>query len=230
MNIKKNIIYSIATCLSIVSFSSHAILENDLNESKRNWNFIAYLDNSEIGYHNFEVNISDSETTVKTQAEFDVTFMFIPVFKYEHSNFEVWKNGCLIKLNSTTNNDGEDLFVNLSNNDGVTHIVTTSKKLSKPDCVRSFAYWNEELIKSRVLMNTQSGELLDITHKFVGAEKIIIYNKLVDTKRYQLQGKDEQGIDIDINLWYNTNNQWVALESKLENDRVLRYQLKQEIR
>lgn len=226
MNIKKNIIYAIATCLLIVSFSSYAILENDLTESKRSWNFIAYLDNSEIGYHNFEVNISDSGTTVKTQAEFDVTFMFIPVFKYEHSNSEVWNNGCLVKLNSTTNNDGENLFVNLSNSDGVTHIESTNKKLSKSDCVRSFAYWNEELIKSNVLMNTQSGELLDVTHKLVGTEKILINDKLVDTQRYQLQGKDEQGIDIDINLWYNTNNQWVALESKLENDRVLRYQLK----
>ena len=229
MNIKNNIIYAIATCLFIVSFSSHARSEDDLTESKRSWNFIAYLDNSEIGYHNFEVNISDSKTTVKTQAEFDVTFMFIPVFKYEHSNFEVWNNGCLVKLNSTTNNDGEDLFVELSNSDGITQIETTSKKLSKRDCVRSFAYWNEELIKSNVLMNTQSGELLDVTHKLVGTEKILINDKLVDTQRYQLQGKDEQGIDIDINLWYNTNNQWVALESKLENDRVLRYQLKQEI-
>ncbi|MCW9046525.1 MAG: DUF6134 family protein [Gammaproteobacteria bacterium] len=214
----------------MISFSSLAILTNDLTDSKKNWQFIAYLDNSKIGYHNFEVNISDSKTTVKTQAEFDVTFMFISVFKYVHSNFEVWNNGCLVKLNSITNNDGEDLFVNLLNSDGLTHIETTSKKLSKPDCVRSFAYWDEELIKSKVLMNTQSGELLDVTHTLVGTEKILINDKLVDTKRYQLQGKDEQGIDIDISLWYNKNNHWVALESKLENDRILRYQLKQEIK
>jgi len=226
----KNIIYASVITILMISFSSHAILKNGLTESKKNWHFIAYLDNSEIGYHDFEVNISDIQTTVKTQAEFDVTFMFIPVFKYEHSNLEIWNNGCLVKLNSTTNNDGETLFVNLSNNDGVTHIETTSKKLSKSDCVRSFAYWDEELIKSNVLMNTQSGELLDVTYKLVGSEKILINDKLVDTQRYQLQGKDEQGIDIDINLWYNTNNQWVALESKLENDHVLRYQLKQEIK
>ena len=230
MNIKKNIIYTVAISLLMISVGSHAILKHELSDSKKNWHFIAYLDSSEIGYHNFEVNISDSKTTVKTQAEFDVTFMFIPVFKYEHSNYEVWNNGCLVKLNSTTNNDGEYLFVNLSNNNGVTNIETPAKKLSKSDCVRSFAYWDEELIKSNVLMNTQSGEILDVTHKLVGSEKVLINDTLVDTQRYQLQGKDEQGIDIDISLWYNTNNQWVALESKLENDRVLRYKLKQEIK
>ncbi|MCW8935466.1 MAG: DUF6134 family protein [Gammaproteobacteria bacterium] len=226
MNIKKTIFNVLAVSLSIISFSSYAILKNDLTGSKKNWQFIAYLDNSKIGYHNFEVNISDSKITVKTQAVFDVTFMFIPVFKYEHSNFEVWNNGCLVKLNSTTNNDGEDLFVNLLNSDGFTYIQTPGKKLSKPDCVRSFAYWDEELIKSKVLMNTQSGELLDVTHTLVGTEKILINDNLIDTKRYQLQGKDEKGIDIDISLWYNKNNHWVALESRLENGRILRYQLK----
>jgi len=230
MNIKNNISHVLAVCLLLISFNLHALLKNEVTDSIKNWHFIAYLDNSEIGYHNFEVNISDSKTTVKTQAEFDVTFMFIPVFKYEHSNLEIWNNGCLVTLNSITNNDGEDLFVNLSNNDGITHIETPNNKLSKSDCVRSFAYWDENLIKSNILMNTQSGELLDVTHKLIGSEKILINNKLVDTQRYQLQGKDEQGIDIDISLWYNTNNQWVALESRLEGDRVLRYQLKQEIK
>jgi len=229
MNIRNNIIYALAVSLSMLSFTSYAILKNEKAESKKNWHFIAYLDNTEIGYHDFEVNISESETTVKTQAEFDVTFMFIPVFKYEHSNLEIWNNGCLVKLNSTTNNDGENLFVNLSNIDGLIHIETPGNKLSKSDCVRSFAYWDADLIKSKVLMNTQSGELLDVTHKFIGPEKVLINDKLVDTQRYQLKGKDKQGIDIDINLWYNTNNQWVALESRLENDRILRYQLKQEI-
>ena len=230
MSINKNIIYGFFIALLMVSYNVHAMLKNEITESKKSWNFIAYLDDLEIGYHNFEVNISDTETTVLSHAEFDVSFMFIPIFKYEHSNQEVWNNGCLIKLNSSTINDGEELFVKLSNINGLTHIETANNKLSKSDCVRSFAYWDAELIKSKVLLNTQTGELIDVTYKFVGPEKILINKESIDTQRYQLLGKDEVGNDIDISLWYNNNDQWVALESRLENGRFLRYQLKQEIR
>lgn len=226
----KNSIYGYFIALLTVSFNVQAMLNNEITESNNNsWHFIAYLDDMEIGHHDFEVSISGIETTVLTRAEFDVSFMFIPIFKYEHSNQEVWNNGCLIKLNSSTFNDGEELFVKLFNDNGITHIETANGNLKKSDCVRSFAYWDVELIKSKVLLNSQSGELIDITYRLIGEETLLINNQPVDTQRYQLLGKDELGIDIDISLWYNNSNRWVALESKLENGRVLRYQLKQEM-
>lgn len=230
MSIKQNIVFVYYIVLLIVSSNIHAMLKNEIPESKKSWHFIAYLDDLEIGHHNFEVKIIDGETTVLTRAEFDVSFMFITIFKYEHSNQEIWNDGCLIKLNSNTFNDGEQLFVNLSNNNGLTQIETVNNKLSKSGCVRSFAYWDAELIKSKVLLNSQTGELIDVAYKFVGAEKILINDESIDTQRYQLLGKDEAGKGIDISLWYTNNNQWVALESRLENGRFLRYRLKQEIR
>lgn len=230
MNIMQNIIYVYFIALLMVSSNIHAMLKNEIIESKMSWHFIAYLDDLEIGHHDFEVNISDGVTTVLTKAEFDVSFMFIPIFKYKHSNQEVWNDGCLIKLNSNTFNDGEELFVNLSNNNGLTQIETVNNNISKSGCVRSFAYWDAELIKSKVLLNTQTGELIDVTYKFVGSEKIRINDEPIDSQRYKLLGKDKAGKDIDISLWYNKNNQWVALESRLENGRFLRYQLKQEMR
>jgi len=229
MNMLKNLIYGYLVALLLVSFNANAMLKHEMNDEKKSWYFEAYLDDSKIGHHTFEVNINDTQTTVLSQAEFDVSILFIPVFKYEHTNNEVWNNGCLVKLNSTTFNDGEDLFVNLSNDNGITHIETAKNKLTKSECVRSFAYWDAELIKSNALLNTQTGEVVDITYKVVGSEKIMINDISVDTQRYQLLGKDESGNDIDINLWYNNDKQWVALESKLENGRYLRYQLKQDI-
>lgn len=230
MNIKQNIIYVYYIALLMVSSNIHAMMQNEIFESKMSWQFIVYLDDLEIGRHDFEVITRDGETTVLTKAKFDVSFMFIPIFKYEHSNQEVWNDDCLIKLNSNTFNDGEELFVNLSNNNGLTQIETVNNNVSKSGCVRSFAYWDAELIKSKVLLNTQTGELIDVAYKFFGSEKIRINDEPIDTRRYQLLGKDEAGKDIDISLWYNNNNQWVSLESRLENGRFLRYQLKQEMR
>lgn len=197
--------------------------------TRQSWNFIAYLDNEKIGYHNFEVINNDGKIIVNTQAKFDVSFMYIPLYSYEHKNKEIWSNDCLISLDSSTLDDGEELFVNLSNTNGSTRIITPDNNITKTSCIRSFAYWDYELINSKALLNVQTGEVIDVSYSFVGSEKININNQSIDARHYQLKGKDSAGKLININLWYNSNNQWLALQSKLDNGRSLRYQLTQEL-
>ena len=83
-------------------FSAMAIEKSDTAAGNNKLQFIAYLDDQEIGYHHFEIIDRANETVVLTQAEFDVRFMFIPVYSYEHKNREVWSNGCLLSLESET--------------------------------------------------------------------------------------------------------------------------------
>ena len=196
--------------------------------TRQNWNFTAYLDEKKIGYHNFEVINNDGEIIVNTQAKFDVSFMFIPIYSYEHVNKEIWRKNCLISLESRTSDDGEELFVRLSNENGNTIIDTHEKNGSKADCVRSFAYWDYDLIKSKTLLNSQTGELINVSYNFVGSEIIDVNNESMNAMHYQLKGKDNAGKSIDISLWYNSNKQWLALQSRLDNGYSLRYQLEQD--
>jgi len=197
-------------------------------ESRQSWNFIAYLDDDEIGYHNYEVVNNNGKITVNTEAKFDVSFMFFTVYSYEHKNKETWNRGCLSKLDSSTLDDGEKLFVRLSNANGITRINTPDNYITESNCIRSFAYWDYDLINSRALLNSQTGELIDVSYTFVGTEKINVNNKSLDAKHYKIKGKDSAGKIIDISLWYNSNKQWLALQSKLDNGYSLRYQLKEE--
>lgn len=197
-------------------------------ESRQSWNFIAYLDDDEIGYHNYEVVNKNGKITVNTEAKFDVSFMFFTVYSYEHINKEIWNKGCLSKLDSSTLDDGQKLFVRLSNANGITRINTPDNYETESTCIRSFAYWDYDLINSRALLNSQTGEMIDVSYTFVGNETINVNNKTQDAKHYKLKGKDSAGKMIDISLWYNSKKQWLALQSKLDNGYSLRYQLKQE--
>lgn len=232
MKIINNIIKHILIVLIMMTFNIQLMAQNDVpvnaQESTQSWNFIAYLDDEKIGYHNFEVVNKDGEMIVITQAKFDVSFMFIPLYSYEHTNKEIWSNGCLISLDSSTLDDGEKLFVRLSNTNGSTRIITPDKNITKTACIRSFAYWDYELINSKALLNVQTGELIDVSYTFVGPEKINVNSQYLNASHYQLKGINSAGKSININLWYNSNNQWLALESRLDNGRSLRYQLTQE--
>ena len=228
MKLINNMSKSIFFVLFIIA-NNYQVMANNIDLSTRqNWNFIAYLDDKKIGFHNFEVISNDGKIIVKTEAKFDVSFMYIPLYSYEHKNKEVWRNDCLISLDSSTLDDGEELFVQLSNTSGNTQIITPDKNISNTSCIKSFAYWDYENINSKTLLNAQTGELIDVSRTFVGYEKINVNNQSMNARQYLLKGKDSSGKSINIHLWYNSNNQWLALESKLDNGRSLRYQLQQE--
>lgn len=191
----------------------------------RIWKFNAYLGEDLIGYHNFEVKTDSDEITVFTEADFDIRFLFLSVYTYKHKNNELWKGNCLVKLTSTTDDNGEEEFVRLAESDDVTRIETHLGKMTSDGCVRSFAYWNPELIKNQVLLNSQTGELIETSFQLIGNESISISGKRVLATKYLLSGKDASGNAIEIDLWYTMNNEWVKLRSKLENGSYLSYQL-----
>ena len=199
----------------------------EIKESRKTWNFIAYLDDMEIGYQTFEVVNRGDVTEINIEAVFDVRFMFISFYSYKHKNTEKWSKACLSQLNSETDDDGNKLFVEVTTDNSQTYVESTNRKFRSNQCVRSFAYWDIDLLKTNALLNSQTGELIEITYKDHGLENISVNNQRVQSRKIQLLGKDSDGKPIDISLWYNLKNEWLALESKLEDGQSLRYKLKQ---
>lgn len=202
--------------LSLVSYEVYASykIKDDV------WQFQAFLDDDPIGYHTFEVKKDDEVTNVSVVAKFDVNFLFFNVYSYEHTNKEIWNGNCLKELSSTTNDNGKDLVVNLRTEENGVNVYAENTANLKSSCVRSFAYWDPDLLKAKKLINSQTGEVLDVNFEFVGNEDITVNKNEIKSKHYRLLGKE-----LKIDLWYSLNNEWLGLGSKLENGRYLRYEL-----
>ena len=56
--------------------------------------FKVQLDGKDIGHHSFSVVRDGGREIVSSTADFDVTFLAIPVYSYDHSAREVWNQGC----------------------------------------------------------------------------------------------------------------------------------------
>ena len=219
---------------SVVHVEAEALVNNDsavsiasLDESThlKSWHFNAYLDDDLIGFHTFKMQKKLGETTIISEAEFDIRFIFITVYSYTHNNTEIWSNDCLKRMSAITDDNGEELSVNLFKEEGISYIEAGKIKVQNITCVRSFAYWDLELIKSNRLLNSQTGELIDISFNYIGTEDYKLNDNLIETEHYRLLGNDQSGKEIEIDLWYAQGNQWVALKSKLDNGNTLRYQL-----
>lgn len=183
--------------------------------------FDVFLDESRIGSHRFEIRGSaDGVREVRSEAEFDVKFLFFTAFRYRHENQERWVDGCLAEIDADTDSNGKMISVSGERLDGNFIVQRSGEKDALPRCVMTFAYWNPEFLDQAQLLNPQTGEYLDVAVEKVGSETIGVNGTEQRTDRYRVRARG-----VDVNVWYTQDKQWVALESTVKGGRRIRYEL-----
>jgi len=192
----------------------------DLSEGKLR--FQVLLDEKPIGSHSFQFIDSDSQRVIESTAAFDVSVLFVPVFSYRHNNTEVWRNGCLVHMESETDSNGTQYRVAARQENSAMAVVTESSAHTyAADCLMSFAYWDRRILDQQRLLNSQTGELVEVDILPLGATEITLGDLTLAADGYHIQAEDA---DVDIRVWYGqTDGRWLALESRLPNGRLMRY-------
>jgi hypothetical protein len=195
--------------------------DESVQQVERYWNFKVLLDDREIGYHEFRVVSVGSTERVQSNARFDVKILFFNAYSYRHSNAETWRNGCLTRIQSSTdaNGDRTDVEGNLVAAGFELHADENNRFLGD-GCVRTFAYWNPSLLRAESLLNAQTGELMPVSVAEYGADLLQVGDREIPTRRLQITL--QEGV---IDLWYHLDTgRWLALEAPTEGGRTLRYE------
>ena len=188
--------------------------------NEQEWRFRVFLDDKEIGYHNFFLQKLEEESQLQSEAKFEYRLLFVKLFGYQHENVETWRGNCLIKINSKTDSNGEPFQVN-GTLEGESFLLSgTAGESQLPPCSMSFAYWNPDFLQQDRLINVQNGEVLEIEVSEPELVELEVRGVLQPAYRYLL-GAGEMKIE----LWYSENNEWLALETDARGGRRLRYQL-----
>jgi hypothetical protein len=184
------------------------------------WRFTVLLDGKRIGEHDFAVVGQADEVVVNTAVHFKVKVALIPFYEYDHQDHEVWRNGCLAQINSRTHDNGKTFVVQglLKGHGFEVHGAHGAATL--PACIKTFAYWDPRFLTEQRLLNSQSGEYQPVTVTRGGIENLKVGGQTIPAQRYSLRAPK-----LDIDLWYSAAGDWVALESKLESGRTLRYEI-----
>ena len=204
--------------LSILLFSHPAHSSERNHSEEKQWQFRVFLDDSEIGYHHVTMQPVQDIKRVKVNADFKVKFLFFTAFRYQHQANEVWQGSCLTDLQSTTNNNGEKLFVATTASAEGFRVQSAFGEQLIEGCVRSFAYWDLELLKADHLLNTQSGEVEAVELQALGDNVLEFEGQRFQASKYRLVLKDK-----NIDLWYSPDSQWLALQSETEGGYQLSY-------
>ena len=169
----------------------------------KSWNFRVLLDGREIGRHTFTREEGADGARVLSEAKFEVRFLFLTAYRYDHRAEERWRGECLVSLEARTDDNG----------------VRKDVRSQPATCTRSFSYWDPAILRAERLLNAQTGEVVPIRAADLGVENVSVRGSAMAAHRHRLTGP---GLSID--LWY-AGREWVALESTVEGGRRLRYEL-----
>lgn len=180
--------------------------------------FNVYLDDTLIGNHEVTIKRKNGTKSVVTEADFKVRFMFVPVYSYNHESREFWKDGCLEKIRTATNDNGDEYYIKTSQSGNALEIQTNEGPQLLQGCVRTYAYWDPELLNSERLLNTQTGEYQEVSVTDDGINALVVNGITYHARKYRLVSEDTA-----IDLWYTRDMRWLALETETKSGARLRY-------
>lgn len=187
----------------------------------QDWSFEVYLDQQKIGTHSFSLD----QNQLQSRANFKVKVLFINAYRYQHQADEQWQGNCLSQLTAHTEENKEitDVKGAIQNNQFVLEKHGSAQTL--PGCIMTFAYWNPEILKQSRLLNPQNAEYLDVTVTDEGSKTIEVKGQTTLTHQYRLNGRLKGKDKLKITLWYDQQQQWVALESITPEGYKIKYKL-----
>ena len=180
------------------------------------------MDKNKIGKHTFTL---DQNRLLTSRAKFNVKVLFVNAYSYDHVAKEQWNEDCLAKIEANTTENKVVTNIKGAQKDAGFEVSDGKKMQNLNTCTMTFAYWNPKILTQSKLLNPQNAEYLDTQFEKLAPETITVKGKPVETTHYKLKGSLNGKSKLNIELWYNLKNEWVALKSTTPEGYIINYKL-----
>lgn len=167
--------------------------------------FWVLRDDDKIGSHQLSFRQVGDETHVEIDINLEIGIGFLTLFRYEHSNREVWRDGRLVELETKTDDDGEAYWVKAKATDKGLLVNGSSGSFLAPADIIPTSYWNMSTVAQSSLLDTQKGRLVEVAVAPAGQESVAVEGKIVPARRFQMSG------DLELTLWYGPNDELMRI-------------------
>jgi len=188
------------------------------------WRFGVSLDDDPIGTHDFTLTpASQGLRSLRSEADFRVRVLGVPVYRYRHLAQEQWRGDCLQSLDADTEDGGERSRVQLRAADerGGLQLQAPQGEARLSGCIMSFAYWNPALRTQSALLNAQTGLMEQVRWERMESAPISVNGKPVAAVRWRLSGTGQP-----LDVWWTDDGRWLGLDATVRGGRRLSYRLR----
>ena len=177
------------------------------------------LDGKPIGEHRFVSAAAEDSTqrNVRSEATFEVRWLGLAVYRYQHLAVERWRGDCLVGLSAETDDNGRRTRVRATLQ-GEALEVTEPAAQSARGCVMSFAYWHPAMRAQDRLLNAQTGRIETVRIAPLGETTLKAGEGTIDAMGWRIGGLAQP-----IDVWYSRDGEWIGLDTLVDGGRALSY-------
>lgn len=195
--------------LNAFPLNAHVQHYADLNRIE----FDIYRNNSHIGSHIFSFKKTGDEIHVRSVIRFKIKKLGVVLYRYHAEGIEVYKDGKLIKFNSTTDQNKKKKYVNMILKNDEYIIDGSSYNGVAPKDFLIGTWWNHSIVEAKAQISAVSGRIIKQKVKFLGKEVIKFEDKSYNTLHYNFSSTDKKlnkDKKLNTDVWYDEKSlNWV---------------------
>lgn len=191
---------ALALALAFATAGAAAAEEPEAKSDAPGFHFDVFRKDSLFGSHHITFEKSGKTLNVNVKIRFKVKFAFVTVYRYEHDNHEVWRDGRLIALTAKTDDNGTPKNVSVQA-EGEAYRITANgrtRTVSAPDGLIPTSYWHPHTVNAERLLNTQTGNVMPVTIVPEARDTVRVVDRRVTATRYRLTSPR-----LAFDLWYD---------------------------
>lgn len=156
----------------------------------------------DIGNHSYKFSGSANSLSVQVSTDIvvKVPLIRLTAYSFKHNSVEKWRGNKLVKVSSSTNDDGTP------------HQLNTGGKGVLPASL-----WNIDAMRNGKLLNTVDGTIMPVRVSDLGKETITVRGGQIPAQHYRLS----QGLDRD--LWFDSKGNLARVVFKADDGSTVTY-------
>jgi Family of unknown function (DUF6134) len=174
---------------------------------------------SEIGRHTLSFATRDDIVTVTVAVDAVVSFINIPLVRYQHRVLETWQGDRLISLTGETDKNGQHEWVNAHRTaEGLVVLGSKTARYVAPEPAIGTSYWNRRMLEG-AMISLEDGVLLRPKVTLRRAETVkLASGNTTAADHYNLSGA------FNVDVWYDAADTWASLAFSVADGSTVHYE------
>lgn len=167
--------------------------------------FDVYYGDTHIGHHNVTFEHHGNDLIASVDIALTLKLGFITLYEYSHKIRETVRNGHLVALEASADDNGTKKWLKARLDGGKLQIEGTGGRFSAPPDLLPTTYWRPETPKQSRLLDTQEGTIIDVSIRPIVRKRIETPEGEKEATVYAVRG------DREFDLLYDNLYKWLGV-------------------
>lgn len=167
------------------------------------------VDGKPAGFYRITHRVDAGVTTMTGQAEVKISY-FVYRYLYTFTGSEIWQQGRLQRLETTSNDNGKHRVVKVETGDSGLRVTAGGRTTSLPRDAWVTTYWQLPPLARRngplMLLDADTGRQLPARLDYVGVQQMAVAGQVQACQHYRITS------GLPAELWYDPNERLVRQE------------------